>query len=158
MGWRRGRFPVLSQLNTLTTKGSIEDTKVFFTAKYGADGAGYELGSLCMDWREEDPVAGIPGPPWEDDEDNRWNREDASDWRAHCLVDLDAPNPGGADGVTPSGNTVKADLEAWITDAILGEKAIKYRYKPVPGSATWRADLTTISGKRVRVVVSGPGF
>lgn len=161
MGWRHGKFPVLSQLNVLTNPANIANTKAFFQLKYeGGPQTTYTLGSLCMDWEVANEGLGIPAPPWEGDQDNPWNHHDASDWRAHCLVDLDQPNAGEADGAGPSGLTVRQDLEAWIRDAILNEKHIKYKYKPKLNWTVWRADKQTLPApsNRVNITVQGPGF
>jgi len=50
MGWAKGRFPVLSQLNVITNPAHIDDTYDFFTGQYGPDGSGYQVGSLAYDW------------------------------------------------------------------------------------------------------------
>lgn len=158
MGWRIGKFPVISQLNVMTNPAHIEDTKKAFKEKFGDDGATYELGSLCMEWDKGDVDAEIPDPPWANDADNPWNREDASDWRAHCLVDLGNENQGSVDNGPASGKSVKEDLEDWIKDAILNGKHIKYKYKKKEISTEWRADKKIISANRIRIIVRGPGF
>jgi hypothetical protein len=160
MGWRTGKFPVFSQLNLLTNQRHIDATHDFFVQAYGADGAGYKLGDLCMNWDQEDPITNVPPPPWEEDRDNPWNRDDASDWYAHCQVELDNLNTGSVDGGAPSGQSVRADLEDWIKDAIINKKSIKYKYKTRPGYTVWRADLEVhpVDPNRLRIIVRGPGF
>src|SRR5215203_1730960 len=119
MGWRGGKFPVLSQLNVLTNPSRIQDTQTYFRNKYGNQGQNYNLGDLCFDWDEKQ----TPPPPWAEDEDNPHNPADATAWKDHCQKDLNVKNTGiGAQG------TVRDDLTNWIRTAILNGQHIKYRY------------------------------
>ena len=145
MGWGPNRFPLLAHLNAVTASPVDRgNTHAFFVNHFGPKGDGvggvkrYELGDLCAEWPN-----GWPG----------WNPVDARDWRLHCQHDLNVPNTGTGSTM----QTVRADLERWITDALLAQEQIVYRYVRAPGSFTWKADLTR-RGSRWHIVVSGPGF
>jgi len=147
MGWHGGKFPVLAHLNVLTNPSRIRDTQMFFMTKYGVDGTNYQLGDLCFDWDS----AQTPPPPWNEDEDNPYDLQNARDWQRHCRHDLNDPNTGvGAVG------TVREDLTNWIRSAILNGDHIKYKYKRIPGNR-WKADLQP-TPTHVRITVYGPGF
>ena len=149
MGWGE-RFPVLRQLNALTTPAHINDTHTFFTSTYGADGSGYEVGLLCLNWEPGQN----PAPPWHAEVKDTWREADAQDWYSHCKDDLNVQNAGdGASG------TVAEDLTSWIRDAILAKTQIQYIYLRRNGlNPPWKADVKTLQSGKVRITVSGPGF
>ena len=153
MGWGRGRFPVLSQLNVITNPGHIDDTYDFFVNAYGTTGAKYTVGDLAHDWR----TGSTPPPPWEADEDNLWQQGDAQNWQRHCQKDLNIANAGQNQG-TPSTNTVEQDLTKWICEAILAKEHILYRYRRDSTlKPSWKADRIKKEG-RWHITVTGPGF
>jgi hypothetical protein len=156
MGWAKGRFPVLSQLNVITNPANIDDTYDFFTGQYGPDGSGYQVGSLASDWAAGGK--GTPPPSWEEDEDNPWNKGDADEWRAHCQKSLKMTNQGLDHDGKSTGGTVEDDLRTWIVDAILKKQQIVYRYRRNKSAgADWQADREQKNG-RWYITVSGPGF
>jgi len=158
MGWARGRFPVLAQLNMLTTPGQINDTKAFFLSRYRHPGnttlPAYKLGDICADWRGPSGSTTLADPPWEDDRDNPWSKPDAEDWRHHCQTDLNVPNTGS--GGT-AGNTVYDDLTDWITTALTAATPPRLKYKYRRGGTTWKADIIK-SSTMWKITVTGPGF
>jgi len=156
MGWDRGRFPVFSQLNIITSPAHIEDTYEFFTQTYGERGEKYAIGCLARDWRPDGK--GAPEPPWQDDEDNPWNPDDANEWFEHCQNALKQDNQGlDHDGKTAEG-TVEEVLRNWIIQAITGKEQIVYRYRrDKTANADWKADREQKNG-RWHITVTGPGF
>jgi len=155
MGWAKGRFPVLSQLNVITNPAHIDDTYDFFIKQYGEDGDRYQVGNLAYDWA---PGGKGTPPPGEEDEDNPWNKGDADEWRSHCQKSLKMTNQGLDHDGKSTGGTVEDDLKSWIVEAILNKQQIVYRYRRSgTEGAGWQADREQKSG-RWYITVSGPGF
>ena len=138
MGWGRGRFPVISQLNAMTaTDGDRQELKTYFHSQYTKANP-YALGRLCRDW-ENSPV-------WAEDHDNPYHGRHADDWFAHCQA-LD--------------DKTRADLEGWIVEAIENEQRIVYRFRLDKNSKTWTATRTRRGSAEHpiwRIEVTGPGW
>ncbi len=139
MGWGNKRYPVFTQLNILTVRSNADDTATFFQGQYPSPGD-YSLGKLCHDWRGT--MHGV-SPPWEDDSDNPWNRQDAEDWLAHCQA-------------LPK--NMRADLEKWIVEAIQNHQQIVYKFKPNKQWTATRSQTGTGANLIWHIVVKGPGF
>lgn len=148
MGWGRERRPVLYDLKRLTNRKNIETTFKFFQEKYGKDGKRYKVGALCADIPASRAPWGTSNPIKDDDKKR---------WRHHCVNDLNVPNPG-------SKNTVGQDLTAWIRDAILKKIQIDYSYKETKKfdqagqQRSWSAKKTVVNDKKIKIVITGPGF
>ena len=148
MGWGRERRPVLYDLNRLTNSANIDKTYKFFTDRYENNGQRYRVGDLCADIPASRAPWGTKKPIKDDDKKR---------WRHHCQKELNVPNPGGK-------NTVEQDLTAWIRDAILNKVQVVYLYKETTKfdqagkQRSWSAKRTVINDKKIKIVVTGPGF
>ena len=141
MGWGRGRFPVISQLNAITaTPEYRRSLKTFFDSHYTKANP-YTLGKLCQDWdRSRYGVS----PSWAEDEDNPYNGRHADDWFSHCQALPD---------------NIRADLEEWIVRAIQNEQQIVYKFRRQKTS--WTAACKNIGSEAVpiwEIVVEGQGY
>ncbi len=153
MGWG-DKFPIFTQLNQITSPGNIGETHTYFTDTYGLDGASYTVGDLCYDW----PPGSAPNPPWENDQQDPWNRPDVDDWKQHCQTDLNIANAGHDQG-NPSSNTVKEDLTNWIRVAILAQEQIIYRFRlDRTLNPPWKADRDRHGKGPWQITVAGPGW
>ncbi len=144
MGWGRGRFPVMSQLNAMTATAERRQALATFFANHYSQANPYTLGSLCRDW--DQPRYGV-APPWDEDEDNPWHGRHADEWKDHCQDQT----------VLPA--NVRADLETWIVYAIQNREQIVYKFRR--RNTAWVARRTNIGsgGTNVwEIVVEGRGF
>lgn len=154
MGWGN-KFPILTQLNLITRTPQRRDAVYdFFVATYGPESGNYRVGDLCFDWKP-----GVtPNPPWEDDTQEQWKLDQATDWQSHCQVDLKVLNAGHDLTFKSTGNTVEYDLTQWIRDAILAKEQIVYKFvRDDELDPSWKADLGR-TGPIWHITVTGPGW